>query len=592
MVHQAFSQAAEHTQVDIAIVGAGISGLYCAWRLKAHQPALRIALVERLNRIGGRLDSDLIEVVPGQVVREEEGGMRCNFDMVELQRLLQAMKLCDQIVPFPMGSNLPGLGNTNRFLVRGRRFTAAEAAAGGNRIWGELYALADEEKGLSPTDIVTQAYHLILQRNNRTPPAATSPDFWTDFRLNCQWNGVALKDWQLWGLLREMGRSEECIQMLSETIGFAGPFKAPVNAGDALQILADFPKDPSYSTLQRGMGTLPQAVAAALPADVLVLLSTNADRITRDADGFSLQLTQAPEQGNATPWTPGGQAKGLQAKQLVLAVAANGLQRLFASSPALNAVPEAPRLWQAMRATRGMPLMKINLYFKRPWWRDGTVQPPVQFGPNFTDLPINAVYPFYALGTEPGSAGAASTAASGAAADDPVLKEAAALTLYCDFDNTHFWAGLQNVRPAFESPLQQQQNDRRPQVLWPASQQVVREARRQLQLMFNTDVPEPVLTSYRLWDGENDFEYAYHQWAVGADDAAVRSFLAAPLPGLYCCNEAISDMQGWVNGSLRSCNAVLAHWGLAPMDNTPCQAGAAPAAAPAPGHRAMGLWGA
>jgi monoamine oxidase len=587
MIH-VFSQVSDHADVDIAIVGAGISGLYCAWRLKQHDPKLRIALVERLDRIGGRLDTDLIEVAPGQLVREEEGGMRFNYDMVELMRLLQAMNLCNQIVPFPMGSNLPGLGNTNRFLVRGRRFTAAEAAAGGNRIWGELYALSDEEKGLSPTDIVTQAYHRILHHNGRNPPDATSPEFWSDFRLNCQWNSVALKDWQLWGLLREMGRSEECIQMLSETIGFAGPFKAPINAGDAMQILADFPKDPSYSTLQRGFGTLPRAVAAALPADVAVLLSTNADRITRDAKGFTLQLTQAPDQDNATPWTPGGQAKCLQARQVILAVAANGLQRLFSSSPALNAGPEAPRLWQAVRASRGMPLLKINLYFKQPWWRDGTVQPPVQFGPNFTDLPINAVYPFYAL--EP----TADPAAGSAPPPTPELRSAAALTLYCDFDNTHFWAGLQNVGPAFESPLQQQQNQRQPQGLYAASAQVVREARRQLQLMFNTDVPDPLLTSYRLWNGEDDFEYAYHQWGVGADDAAVRAYLAAPLPGLHCCNEAYSDMQGWVNGSLRSCHVALAHFGIAPLDSPACLPADGPAMATAPAqvHRAMGLWGA
>ena len=43
--------------VDIAIVGAGISGLYCALRLIESDPSRRIAVVERLDRTGGRLFS-------------------------------------------------------------------------------------------------------------------------------------------------------------------------------------------------------------------------------------------------------------------------------------------------------------------------------------------------------------------------------------------------------------------------------------------------------------------------------------------------------------------------------------------------------
>ena len=272
--------------------------------------------------------------------------------------------------------------------------------------------------------------------------------------------------------------------MLSDTIGFAGPFKAPINAGDAFQILADFPKDPTYFTFERGFATLPNAVRDRLPEQVQILLSTNVDRIVRTAAGFELTLTAAPDQQNSNPYIPGGQTKSATCSELILAVATQGMETLFITSPALNADPDAHRLWDRIHAARGMALMKINLYFEHSWWLDGEVNPPVQFGPNFSSLPINAVYPFYAL-----PAGKAAAGSPDLSAEEAALSGAAALTIYCDFDNTTFWQGLQAVGKPFTSPLQRRQSVP-PQTLFPASTQVVQEAMKQLCQLFGiTDIP-------------------------------------------------------------------------------------------------------
>ncbi|XLM19800.1 FAD-dependent oxidoreductase, partial [Chromobacterium piscinae] len=59
---------------DIAIVGGGVSGVYCAWRLKQTYPGKKIAVFEASNHIGGRLLSvrppDIFDMVA------ELGGMR------------------------------------------------------------------------------------------------------------------------------------------------------------------------------------------------------------------------------------------------------------------------------------------------------------------------------------------------------------------------------------------------------------------------------------------------------------------------------------------------------------------------------------
>ena len=158
MFKMKFDQAQRALSSDVAIIGAGVSGLYCAWRLLDADETITVTLVERLDRTGGRLDSDIVEVTPGEFVREEEGGMRFNFGMSELMTLNSALDLCDEIVPFPMGSP----DNPNRFALRGHSFTLQDAADCDQMIWSEIYNLKSEEIGLSPTDLVTAAYRNVL----------------------------------------------------------------------------------------------------------------------------------------------------------------------------------------------------------------------------------------------------------------------------------------------------------------------------------------------------------------------------------------------------------------------------------------------
>ena len=225
------------------------------------------------------------------------------------------------------------------------------------------------------------------------------------------------------------------------------------------------------------------------------------------------------------------------------------MSQVFADSPLMNQGKYAKQLWEDINSIVNMRLMKINLYFERPWWRDGdTGQPAINFGPSFTDLPINAVYPFYPV-------------------DGPSNVNPAALTIYCDYDNTKFWQGLQNVGPLFDSKLQKE-HSKKPQTLFAASEAVVKEATKQFKQLFNTHhIPEPVMTSYRNWDGTDNFGYAYHQWGINTNDKAVIKRMTTLVPGekIYSCNEAWSDMQGWVNGSLRSTDLVLKQFKLKPI---------------------------
>ena len=529
---------------DILIVGAGVSGLYAAWRLLRKDPKRKVTILDRLNRTGGRLDSDLI-VIPDEfdnkvsIVKEEEGGMRFEETMHELMSLFNALDLCNDAVYFPM--------TTNRYYFRGHSFTAEEAAADNNAIWGKLYDLDPAEQNQSPGTILNVIYERILKVNKvKDVPKKPTPEFWQKFRLEFKWDGIELYKWQLGGLIKSMGYSEECVTMLTDTLGFRGPFQGLPNAGEAWQILEDFPADPQYFTLKKGFSSLIRRLEEEVKKmGGVIHTGMNVNMIDGKKGDYTAEVSVAKEGDSAYPFEEGAKTDKIHAKKIILAIPSQAMGWLFASSPIFNRNKNARTFYNDIQSIQPMSLLKINLYFERPWWMDGsTGQPPVYAGPSFTDLPLNSIYPFYTVQTEPGK---------------PDDGKPAALTIYCDFTNTIFWRGLQNVGPMFDSPLQKE-HSKSPQTLFPASERVVEQALEQMKSLFNTHyVPRPVLTSFRAWDGENDFPFAYHQWGLNTDDKKVIKRMVRPLAGedIFTCNEAWSDMQGWVNGSLRSTEKML-----------------------------------
>jgi monoamine oxidase len=568
---------------DIVVVGAGMAGLYVTWRLLRDDPERRICILDKLDRTGGRLDSDVIHF-PDADVKEEEGGMRFTFDLMDdLMSLLLMLGLDDEVVPFPMAS-----GGNNRLHFRGHAFTNAQSLADDSAVWGELYDLAPAERGVNPRTMIDTVFNRILAENPQFTqrPDLRTPEFWQSFRLDCSWGGICLKDWTLWGLLDAMGYSNECITLLYRLLGFNGTFLSEMNAGEAFQLLEDFPAEPQFKTLENGFSSLPNALVAAIGelggADIF--LDTTVDRIAADDDGYRVAHTTRTHGGD----TVTGE---VEAPVVVLALPRLALEQLYISSDVLNQFDGqgAKHLWNTLQTTTDQALLKINLYYPKAWW--GTQfsgETPVDFGPNFSDLPLGTVYPFYAI--EPAVFAAAEYEAWLAAHDERPSDEIrarldqiaadkydkpAALTIYCDYLNINFWRALQQSGALFDSPMQQHASASDPQTIYPASVGVVEAATRLFATLFNTHyVPPPVLTSARIWSGPTSFGvgpaeqfgYGVHQWGLHADDRQAISDLVEPRGGLFTCGEAFSDYQGWVEGALRSADLVLDRgFGLDPI---------------------------
>lgn len=571
-------------RVEIVVVGAGMSGLYTTWRLLRENPNQDIVILDRLNRTGGRLDSDLIHFDDDKTVKEEEGGMRFTFDtMDDLMSLFLILGIDDQIVPFPMSS-----GGNNRLYFRGVSLTNSEAAEDNYSIWGEFYNLRPSERDINPKTIINTVFNRILDVNPdfTDRPKQRTPEFWQKFRLECQWNGVKLKNWTLWNLFTEMGYSAECISLLYRVSGFNGTFLSQMNAGAAYQLLEDFPADPQFRTLENGFSTLPNALVKEIGKE-RIFLKTHLQSISKpgdDDDHYALRYNTVDPKGNSKTGV-------VHAKKVILGLPRLALEKLFINSNALNELEQnkSEKLWDTLQTSTDQSLLKINLYYDKAWWGNKiSGQPPVAFGPNFSDLPLGSVYPFYSIDPKTFAALEYQEWLKNKSKEAPkdiqeILDEIskakyalpAALTIYCDFMNINFWKALQNNGPLFTSPLQEKYTHQNPQTVYAASQAVVREATKFFGSLFNTHyVPEPVLTSARIWDGSSLFDekpsqqfgFGVHQWALQADDKQVIADLTEPLENIYTCGEAFSDYQGWVEGALRSADLVLAKgFGLKPI---------------------------
>jgi len=566
---------------EVVVVGAGMAGLFASWRLINEAECKELVIIDGANRTGGRLDSDLVQFADGNTVKEEEGGMRFTFEYMDnLMALFCKLGITKDIVPFPMSS-----GGNNRRCFRGESFNVSESEADNYAIWSKLYNLKSSEKGINPSDMIDTVYNRILAANPKFTEKwdvnDLTPEFWQALRLDCQWQGTGLNHWSLWDIFMDMGYSNESVTLLYRLTGFNGTFLSRMNAGEAFQLLKDFPADPQFKTLKEGFSTLPNALVDEIGRDK-IFLKTRLENIEinepTDEKKYSLFYRQTDVDGNTIDSV-------IKANKIILAMPRLALEKLFVKANVFNRLKESESnaLWDTLSTTTNQALLKINLYYDKAWWdKDKTAFPTVDFGPNFADLPTGSVYPFYSLDNELTVALEAQRLAKKYGftfneqeqqkideINSSKYDKPAALTIYCDHLNINFWNALQNIGPQFSSTMQKEANETQPKTVYAASQAVVKQASTFFKEIFNTSyIPEPVFTSARIWRGSSTFDvksseqfgYGVHQWGIGADDRDVIARLAQPFgdeQAIFTCNEAYSDYQGWVEGSLRSTNVML-----------------------------------
>jgi lysine 2-monooxygenase len=518
-------------ELDIAIIGGGVSGAYCAWRLQqARGEKESIALFEYSDRIGGRLLSVALPGLPD--VYAELGGMRYIPDQhVIVARLVDHLGLPTK--NFPMGAPPPIGADCNLFYLRGKNLRYHEIVEPGVL----PYNLSWNERGLGPEALQTKIMNYIYPNFGGLSLCQ---------QMKVKAFGKELWKYGFWDLLYRV-LTNEGYQYMRD----AGGYEANVaNSNAVTQLPATEYKDTTqFLTLKDGFDELPIALAeqfrdkfpGVLPHAQRLHMNHRLARIeiNKKAADYPYTLHFQPTQTTNRKTTDRPKAKPVvvKAKQIILAMPRRSLE-LIDSDFFKNAW-----LQENIPSVLIQPAFKIFLAYEKPWWRSlGLVA-----GRSVTDLPIRQVYYFGAECEQPGGY--------------PYLNSLL-MASYNDLSTVPFWKGLESgatykgYQPAC---LEKPYDEIVPAHQFNLTDEMVTIAQRQLaQIHSQQEIPPPYTGIYHDW-GEDPYGGGWHEWKANYRLDKIMCQMRHPVEDqqIFIVGEAYSYDQGWVEGALETAESTL-----------------------------------
>ncbi|NEZ04321.1 FAD-dependent oxidoreductase [Wenzhouxiangella sp. XN201] len=486
-------------QAKITIIGAGVSGLYAAWRLlEAGHDSASLTVLEATDRIGGRLWS--LRMQPDSTLPAELGGMFFN----DRQPLVYG--LCSRALDLPKEPVAP---EPDFAWLRATRFRIAEFADPKK----QPYNLAPDEQGLSYYQLLDLACTRIAPDIKKLWPNDPdgSREQTLDYLKQHEFDGRPLWRWGFWNLLSRVISNEAWLALRGMISSNA--LLSNWNGFDAM-VAVVVEQSGQWFRLTHGYQHLPERLAEVLEqAGVAVLKGHVVERVERDGKGLRLMVDS--KEGTSAVGTD----------RLVLAVPKLALSALVDASPDLR----QGGLTTTMDSVDSVPNCKIFLTFDKPWWRDVPDGPGRigrgSYGVSHTDLPMRQCY---YLGVDKGSG------------------QALMLASYPDTDAVSFWRAL--------TP----DSGRGAELASDLSPVALTEIRRELSEMHGVDVPQPTAGRFIDWT-HWPYGGGWHNWLPGWKSWEVTESMCAPITGLpvHLCGETYSTAQGWVEGALQTTEDML-----------------------------------
>ena len=321
--------------VDVAVIGGGVAGTYCAWRLATSGPAApSVALFEASDRIGGRLWSQAVPPVTNQVA--ELGGMRIPSDHAALITLIGHLGLATM----PVSTSSP---NT-LVRLRGKRVRRGDVRTAGQF----PFDLPARMARLSPAEIIA----LVLQEVGIRGPVRSDGFESGPWLAELSYRGVPLSQMRATELLHAiLGR--EGTAFINAWIGYEISNIAASTWIGVLSAVAG----PDFFAVKGGFQQVPMTMAnRATEAGASVL--TNRTLVAmQDArsTGVTLRISDST---NGAPVT-------VRAKSVILGLPTSALRRLTHTSPALR---ESQPLARGLRHVIETEATKAYLAYETPWW--------------------------------------------------------------------------------------------------------------------------------------------------------------------------------------------------------------------------------
>jgi monoamine oxidase len=548
---------------DVVVVGGGISGIYCAWRLittdfrpksrrqqDGRQPPdsaqflklcrlaqrrggrLRVALFELDNRIGGRL----LSVIPPDMphIRCELGGMRYTTAQPYIRSLVETeLNLKTREFAVDRSENIAYLRQD---------FLRKSDLQDPKKIPYHLTTAEKDRQSFSPGALLTTAIEQVI------PGATTTSGKGLEKLLRgYKLEGKRLYEHGFWNILAR-SISAEAYRFIFDTSGY-DTIGLNWNAVNTILLnFRDFGKTVDYRAVTDGYEAVPHSLHNKfLGNDGKVFLKHRLQSLTKQPDGrVMLKFNPAAED-----------TREVCADHVILAMPRRSLELLDQNCDLFHHPnPEIrKRMRRDIRSVTPVPLFKMFVCYPGPWWRAAGVSK----GQSVTDLPLRQCYYWGVEGDQ--------------ALANSRNRNAVMLATYDDSRYVRFWAALrhiqdkrdklreysvrhwQAVRAMDRSPADEREK-------WNkhlASVAMTKEIHRQLQEMHGLKfVPEYFSAVYKNWGGD-PFGGGVNFWKIGSNSFEVIPRMLQPNPRLnvYVCGEAYSNNQGWVEGALETAEMVL-----------------------------------
>lgn len=531
------------SNLDIAIIGGGVSGTYSAWRLQSTFGAKqKIGLFEYSNRIGGRLYSRKLPGLPNVIA--ELGGMRyIPEDHIMVKTLVNELGLPKK--DFPMGSSLPlypgdknspvAHADNNIFYLRGEYFRYRDFAEHPDKI---PYKLAWSEQGYGPENLQVKVMNLIC-------PGFADMSLCEQMRVKVY--GKEIWKYGFWNLLYRV-LSNEGYQFMKD----AGGYDANVaNANAVTQLPAtEYSDDTEFLTLKNGFQSLPLTLAeqftlagGVYPSSERVSMNQRLTEITYNQnDKFRYTLTfQKTETSGAgvTIDSACGSRTEVKANKIILAMPRRSLELIKSE------FFDDKWLKENIKSVLIQKAFKMFMAYEQPWWRSmGLVA-----GRSVTDLPIRQTY---YMGTECEQEGGESNMNS------------LLMASYNDIETIPFWKGLekgelfQGYQPN-KTECRYKNEQIVPRHEFQITQDMVDSAQFQIEVLHNQkELPKPYSAVYQEWSAD-PYGGGWHEWKANYRIDQIMCKMRHPVDSqdIYIVGEAYSYEQGWVEGALNTAESML-----------------------------------
>ncbi len=557
-------------KVEVAIIGAGTSGLYTAYRLLADKKykAHEVQIFDMSSKLGGRLES---VIMPGMNFWGELGGMRYLTSQKIVTTLIEGYPSptdSGQLIPVLKDKMTPvdfPMGNPEELLMylRKEHFKqdAWDVAQKKNEKLKTRYYLNNDDEGFSSDQLFNKIIYNVLMADpwvaktygDKIIAGPHIYDFtfkldsrdWDDIKPRLMYNfpgspyhNRKVNDIGFWNLIKDQV-SQEGYQFLANAGGY---YSNTINWNSAEAfpyMVGDFSADTQYKTIKEGYDSIAYAVANAYMENEGACIWSENKLITFTKDHplahtHKYQLTFLNIRTN-TPWK-------VYANTLVLAMPRKSLE-LLDQDNFFFSTNENVELNDNIRSIIMEPAFKILMGFEYPWWKELGIHS----GHSITDLPMRQCYYF---GT------------------DPDNNHSMLLGSYGDMETETFWKALSDDRVLFKvravKSASLQELHKLDDVQ--ATQFMVSELMNQLRELHGKEVkiPEPYVTYFKDWT-DDPYGAGYHAWKAGFSVKDVMPYMRKPVAdeSIHIIGEAYSDQQGWVEGAFCEAEKMLQeHFGL------------------------------